>query len=340
MKLNPINQARWQRFKTNRRGYWSMWIFLLVFIMSLGSELIANDKPLLLRYDQHWYTPFLVNYPETTFGGDFKTATDYQDPLIRSNIEQHGWAIWAPIRYSYNSINFATEVPFPSPPSAQHWLGTNENGNDILAQVLYGLRVSILFGLMLTVLSSVIGITVGATQGFYGGKVDLIGQRFIEVWSGMPTLFLIILLSSVVQPNFWWLLAITVIFGWMGLVGVVRAEFLRTRNFDYIRAARAMGVGDRTIMLRHMLPNAMVATLTFLPFILCGAITTLASLDFLGFGLPTGSPSLGSLLLQGKNNLQAPWLGITAFAVLAILLSLLIFMFEAVRDAFDPSKVN
>jgi len=340
MKLNPINQARWQRFKTNRRGYWSMWIFLLVFIMSLGSELIANDKPLLLRYDQHWYTPFLVNYPETTFGGDFKTATDYQDPLIRSNIEQHGWAIWAPIRYSYNSINFATEVPFPSPPSAQHWLGTNENGNDILAQVLYGLRVSILFGLMLTVLSSVIGITVGATQGFYGGKADLIGQRFIEVWSGMPTLFLIILLSSVVQPNFWWLLAITVIFGWMGLVGVVRAEFLRTRNFDYIRAARAMGVGDRTIMLRHMLPNAMVATLTFLPFILCGAITTLASLDFLGFGLPTGSPSLGSLLLQGKNNLQAPWLGITAFAVLAILLSLLIFMFEAVRDAFDPSKVN
>lgn len=340
MKLNPINQARWQRFKTNRRGYWSMWIFLLVFIMSLGSELIANDKPLLLRYDQHWYTPFLVNYPETTFGGDFKTATDYQDPLIRSNIEQHGWAIWAPIRYSYNSIIFATEVPFPSPPSAQHWLGTNENGNDILAQVLYGLRVSILFGLMLTVLSSVIGITVGATQGFYGGKVDLIGQRFIEVWSGMPTLFLIILLSSVVQPNFWWLLAITVIFGWMGLVGVVRAEFLRTRNFDYIRAARAMGVSDRTIMLRHMLPNAMVATLTFLPFILCGAITTLTSLDFLGFGLPTGSPSLGSLLLQGKNNLQAPWLGITAFAVLAILLSLLIFMFEAVRDAFDPSKVN
>lgn len=340
MTLNPINQARWQRFKANRRGYWSLWIFLIVFIMSLGSELIANDKPLLLRYDQQWYVPFLVNYPETTFGGDFKTATDYQDPLIRSNIEQHGWAVWAPIRYSYNSINFATKVPFPSPPSSQHWLGTDENGNDILAQVLYGLRISILFGLMLTVLSSIIGITVGATQGFYGGKVDLIGQRFIEVWSGMPTLFLIILLSSVVQPNFWWLLAITVIFGWMGLVGVVRAEFLRTRNFDYIRAARAMGVDDRTIMLRHMLPNAMVATLTFLPFILCGAITTLTSLDFLGFGLPTGSPSLGSLLLQGKNNLQAPWLGITAFVVLAALLSLLIFIFEAVRDAFDPSKVN
>lgn len=340
MTLNPINQARWQRFKANRRGYWSLWIFLIVFIMSLGSELIANDKPLLLRYDQQWYVPFLINYPETTFGGDFKTATDYQDPLIRSNIEQHGWAVWAPIRYSYNSINFATKAPFPSPPSSQHWLGTDENGNDILAQVLYGLRISILFGLMLTVLSSIIGITVGATQGFYGGKVDLIGQRFIEVWSGMPTLFLIILLSSVVQPNFWWLLAITVIFGWMGLVGVVRAEFLRTRNFDYIRAARAMGVDDRTIMLRHMLPNAMVATLTFLPFILCGAITTLTSLDFLGFGLPTGSPSLGSLLLQGKNNLQAPWLGITAFVVLAALLSLLIFIFEAVRDAFDPSKVN
>lgn len=339
MRLNAINQARWERFKANRRGYWSLKLFVVIFILSLAAELIANDKPLLVSYQNQLYTPFLVNYSETTLGGEFRTAADYQDPVLLKNIEDNGWAIWAPVRYSYNSINFTTDVPFPAPPSFQHWLGTDENGSDVLAQVLYGLRISILFGLMLTLLASIIGITVGATQGYYGGKVDLIGQRIIEVWSGMPTLFLIILLSSVVQPNFWWLLAITVTFGWMSLVGVVRAEFLRTRNFDYIRAARAMGVRDGTIMRRHMLPNAMVATLTFLPFILCGSITTLTSLDFLGFGLPIGSPSLGSLLLQGKNNLQAPWLGITAFLVLASLLSLLIFIGEAVRDAFDPSKV-
>ncbi|MFE8048537.1 ABC transporter permease [Brenneria goodwinii] len=339
-RLSPINQARWARFKSNRRGYWSLWIFLVIFIITLFSELIANDKPLLVKYDGQFYTPFIVNYSETTFGGQFDTTTDFRDPYIAQRIEQHGWVLWPLIRYSYDTINYATTVSFPSPPSRQNLLGTDSQGKDVVAQVFYGFRISLLFGLALTILSSLIGITVGATQGYYGGRLDLWGQRFIEVWSGMPTLFLIILLSSVIQPDFWWLLGITVLFGWMSLVGVVRAEFLRTRNFDYIRAAQAMGVSDRAIMYRCMLPNAMVATLTYLPFILCGSITTLTSLDFLGFGLPMGSPSLGALLLEGKNNLQAPWLGITVFMVLSIVLSLLIFIGEAVRDAFDPSKAH
>ena len=321
-RLSPVNQARWARFRHNRRGYWSLWIFLVLFGLSLCSELIANDKPLLVRYDGSWYFPLLKNYSESDFGGPLASQADYQDPWLKQRLENNGWVLWAPIRFGATSINFATDKPFPSPPSRQNWLGTDANGGDVLARILYGTRISVLFGLMLTLCSS----------------VDLWGQRFIEVWSGMPTLFLIILLSSVVQPNFWWLLAITVLFGWMSLVGVVRAEFLRTRNFDYIRAAQALGVSDRSIILRHMLPNAMVATLTFLPFILCSSITTLTSLDFLGFGLPLGSPSLGELLLQGKNNLQAPWLGITAFLSVAILLSLLIFIGEAVRDAFDPNK--
>jgi len=338
--LSPANQARWARFRHNRRGYWSLWLFLLLFIISLCSELVANDKPLLVRYEGHFYWPLLVSYNETTFGGDFATAADYRDPYIAKRLEQQGWVIWAPIRYDYRTINFATQTPFPSPPNAQNWLGTDSSGKDVLANLLYGFRISMLFGLALTVLSSLIGIIAGASQGYYGGWVDLWCQRFIEVWSGMPTLFLIILLSSVVPPNFWWLLGITVLFGWMSLVGVVRAEFLRTRNFDYIRAAQAMGVSDSMIMLRHMLPNAMVATLTFVPFILCGSITTLTSLDFLGFGLPIGSPSLGNLLLEGKNNLQAPWLGITAFIMLALVLSLLIFIGEAVRDAFDHGKAR
>lgn len=338
--LSPANQARWARFRHNRRGYWSLWLFLLLFIISLCSELVANDKPLLVRYEGHFYWPLLVSYNETTFGGDFATAADYRDPYIAKRLEQQGWVIWAPIRYDYRTINFATQTPFPSPPNAQNWLGTDSSGKDVLANLLYGFRISMLFGLALTLLSSLIGIIAGASQGYYGGWVDLWCQRFIEVWSGMPTLFLIILLSSVVPPNFWWLLGITVLFGWMSLVGVVRAEFLRTRNFDYIRAAQAMGVSDSMIMLRHMLPNAMVATLTFVPFILCGSITTLTSLDFLGFGLPIGSPSLGNLLLEGKNNLQAPWLGITAFIMLALVLSLLIFIGEAVRDAFDPGKAR
>lgn len=266
------------------------------------------------------------------------TAADYQDPWLQQRIARQGWALWAPIRFSDSTLNFATQVPFPSPPSAQNWLGTDANGGDVLARLLYGTRISLLFGLLLTLFSSVIGILVGAVQGYFGGRIDLIGQRLVEVWSGMPALFLLILLSSVIQPGFWWLLLVTVAFGWMSLVSVVRAEFLRTRNFDYIRAAQALGVSDGRIMLRHMLPNAMVATLTFLPFILCGSITTLTSLDFLGFGLPLGSPSLGELLLQGKNNLQAPWLGLAGFFTLAILLSLLIFIGEAVRDAFDPGK--
>jgi len=340
MVLNAINRARWARFRQNSRGFWSLWIFLILFLLALFSNVIANEKPLLVNYQGHFYLPVLFNYSESTFGGELQTTTDYQDPFVVKQLESHGWVIWAPLRQSFNSINFSTDSPFPSPPSRHNLLGTDSNGHDVMAEILYGLRISLLFGLMLTLLSSVMGIVIGATQGYYGGKIDLWGQRLIEVWSGMPTLFLIIMLSSVVQPNFWWLLLITVLSGWMVLVGVVRAEFLRTRNFDYIRAAQAMGVADRTIMLRHILPNAMVATLTYMPFILCGSITTLASLDFLGFGLPLGSPSLGSLLLEGKNNIQAPWLGISAFMVLAILLSLLIFIGEAVRDAFDPSQTR
>ncbi|MDI9219975.1 microcin C ABC transporter permease [Pantoea sp. EA-12] len=338
MAISLINQQRWQRFRHNRRGYWSLWIFLVIFVLSLGAELLANDKPLIVHYQQRWYMPLLFNYSESDFGGDFATPADYQDPWLKQRIDHQGWALWAPIRFSDSTINFATDVPFPSPPSKQNWLGTDANGGDVLARLLYGTRVSLLFGILLTLFSSVIGIVVGAVQGYFGGRVDLVGQRLIEVWSGMPSLFLLILLSSVIQPGFWWLLLVTVIFGWMSLVSVVRAEFLRTRNFDYIRDAQALGVSDGRIMLRHMLPNAMVATLTFLPFILCGSITTLTSLDFLGFGLPVGSPSLGELLLQGKNNLQAPWLGLSGFFALALLLSLLIFIGEAVRDAFDPSR--
>lgn len=338
MRLSPVNQQRWLRFRHSRRGYWSLWIFLVIFALSLGADLLANEKPLLVRYQQRWFVPLLVSYSESDFGGALPTAADYQDPWLQKRLEQQGWALWAPIRFSDSTINFATSAPFPSPPSAQNWLGTDASGGDVLARLLYGTRISLLFGILLTLFSSVIGIIVGAVQGYFGGRVDLIGQRVIEVWSGMPALFLLILLSSVIQPNFWWLLLVTVIFGWMGLVSVVRAEFLRTRNFDYIRAARALGVSDGRIMLRHMLPNAMVATLTFLPFILCGSIATLTSLDFLGFGLPVGSPSLGELLLQGKNNLQAPWLGLAGFFTLAILLSLLIFIGEAVRDAFDPAR--
>lgn len=338
MPLSPLTQQRWQRFRYNRRGYWSLWIFLVLFLLSLGAELIANEKPLLVHYQQRWMLPLLFNYSETDYGGVLPTAADYQDPWLQQRIARQGWALWAPIRFSDSTLNFATQVPFPSPPSAQNWLGTDANGGDVLARLLYGTRISLLFGLLLTLFSSVIGIVVGAVQGYFGGRIDLIGQRLVEVWSGMPALFLLILLSSVIQPGFWWLLLVTVAFGWMSLVSVVRAEFLRTRNFDYIRAAQALGVSDGRIMLRHMLPNAMVATLTFLPFILCGSITTLTSLDFLGFGLPLGSPSLGELLLQGKNNLQAPWLGLAGFFTLAILLSLLIFIGEAVRDAFDPGK--
>lgn len=338
MALSAVHRQRWQRFCHNRRGYWSLWLFLLIFLFSLAAELLANEKPLLVRYQQRWYVPLLVDYSEQDYGGVFATAADYQDPWLQQQIAQQGWALWAPIRFSDSTINFATRSPFPSSPSAQNWLGTDASGGDVLARLLYGTRVSLLFGLLLTIFSSVIGIITGALQGYFGGRIDLAGQRLIEVWSGMPTLFMLILLSSVIQPGFWWLLLLTVLFGWMSLAGVVRAEFLRTRNFDYVRAARALGVSDSRIMLRHILPNALVATLTYLPFILCGAITTLTSLDFLGFGLPVGAPSLGELLLQGKNNLQAPWLGLSGFITLALLLSLLVFIGEAVRDAFDPAR--
>ena len=338
MRITPLTRRRLQNFRANRRGWWSLWLFLALFGFSLFAEFIANDKPLLVRYDGGWYLPVFTGYPETTWGGEFATETDYRDPFVRKLIEGKGWMVWPPIPYSYQTINYDLPVPAPAPPSAANWLGTDDQGRDVVARLIYSFRISVLFGLTLTLFSSLIGVAAGAVQGFFGGLIDLWFQRFIEIWSGMPTLYLLIILSSVVTPNFWWLLALLLLFSWMSLVPVVRAEFLRARNFDYVRAARALGAGDITIMVKHMLPNAMVATLTFLPFILNGSITTLTALDFLGFGLPPGSPSLGELLAQGKNNLQAPWLGLTAFIVLATMLSLLIFIGEAVRDAFDPRK--
>lgn len=335
-RTNPLNEARWLRFKANKRGFWSMWIFGLLFIVSLFAELIANDKPLLVEFDSQWYFPIATQYAETEFGGEFETEADYTDPYVIELIEEKGYIVWPLIRFSYDTINFNIGGAVPSPPDNINWLGTDDKGRDVLARVIYGFRISVLFGFVLTIVSSVIGVAVGATQGYYGGWLDLFGQRFIEVWSGMPTLFLLIILSSFVEPNFWWLLGIMVAFSWMSLVGIVRAEFLRCRNFDYVRAAQAMGVADKRIMLRHMLPNAMVASLTMMPFILSGSVTTLTSLDFLGFGLPAGSPSLGELLAQGKANLQAPWLGFSAFLVLSVMLTLLVFIGEAVRDAFDP----
>lgn len=335
---SPLTARRLANFRANRRGWWSFWIFLVLFSVTLFAEFIANDRPLLVKYDGAYYTPVFHDYPETTFGGEFDTNADYRDSYVQELIAAKGWAVWPPIRYSYRTINYNLPVPAPAPPSAENWLGTDDQGRDVVARTLYGFRISVLFGLVLTALSSMVGIAAGAVQGYFGGLTDLLFQRFIEIWSGLPTLFLLIILSSVVTPNFWWLLGLLLLFSWMSLVGVVRAEFLRARNFDYVRAARALGAGDLTIMVRHVLPNAMVATLTFLPFILNGSITTLTALDFLGFGLPPGSPSLGELLAQGKSNLQAPWLGLTAFLVLAVMLSLLIFIGEAVRDAFDPRK--
>lgn len=335
---NPVSQRQWNAFRENKRGYWSMWIFALLFILSLAAEFIANDKPLVLRFENNWYFPVFISYPETEFGGVFETEANYRDPFVNALIEDNGWMLWPIVPYSYNTINYDLNVPAPAPPSSENWLGTDDQGRDVLARIIYGFRLSILFGLLLTIASSVVGIIVGAIQGYYGGWIDLAGQRFLEVWSSMPTLFLIIILTSFVAPNFWWLLGIMLLFSWMALVDLVRAEFLRCRNFDYVRAARALGVRAPVIMYRHMLPNAMVATLTFMPFILNGGIVTLTSLDFLGFGLPPGSPSLGELLGQGKANLHAPWLGISAFASLSILLTLLIFIGEAVRDAFDPRK--
>lgn len=336
--LTPIQQRRLRNFRKNRRGFWSLWIFLALFGLSLVAELIANDAPLVVSYKGDLYFPVAESVPEETFGGFLPSEADYRDSFIADEIKANGWMIWPPIRFSYDTINYHLEVPSPAPPTLENWLGTDDQGRDVAARVIYGFRISVLFGLTLTIASCIVGVIVGAIQGYYGGKVDLLGQRFIEVWSGLPVLYLLIILSSIVQPNFWWLLGIMLLFSWMGLVDVVRAEFLRARNFEYVRAARALGLGNRKIMFRHILPNAMVATLTFLPFILTGAITGLTSLDFLGFGLPSGSPSLGELIAQGKANLHAPWLGISAFVSLSVMLTLLVFVGEAVRDAFDPRK--
>lgn len=360
LKLSPINRRRFNNFKANKRGWWSLWLFLALFVLSLFAEFIANDRPLVVRYKDEWLFPVAVNYPEEKFGG-FLATTDYRDPVIAKEIAANGFAIWPLIRYSYRTHNLDLPVPAPAPPTwllkdeqcktiaeriggstcrdlEWNWLGTDDQGRDVVARLIYGFRISVLFGLILCAFSSVIGITAGAIQGYFGGWTDLIFQRLIEIWTSIPALYLLIIVAAIITPSFFVLLGILLLFSWVALVGVVRAEFLRARNFEYVRAARALGLSNRTIMVRHLLPNAMVATLTFLPFILNGSITTLTSLDFLGFGLPPGSPSLGELLAQGKANLQAPWLGLSGFIVIALMLSLLIFIGEAVRDAFDPRK--
>jgi microcin C transport system permease protein len=359
---SPLNQRRWQNFKANRRGYWSFWIFSVLFILSLFANVIANDRPLMIKYDGRLYWPILFSYAETTFGGDFETAADYRDPYIQKQIaEKGGTIIWPPIRYSYSTINRDSPTPAPSPPTwllteAQckdivqqkhlsgcsdleyNWLGTDANGRDVVARLIYGFRISVLFGLSLTIISSIIGIIAGGVQGYFGGWIDLGFQRFIEIWNSIPYLYLLLIISAVLPPGFFVLLGIMALFSWVSLVGLVRAEFLRGRNFEYIQAARALGVSNPVIMFRHLLPNAMVATMTFLPFIVSSSVMTLTALDFLGFGLPPGSPSLGELLSQAKGNIQAPWLGFAGFFSVAIMLSLLIFIGEAVRDAFDPRK--
>jgi microcin C transport system permease protein len=363
VRLSPINRRRLANFRANRRGYWSFWIFLFLFTVSLFSEFIANDRPLLVLYKGEILFPILHDYPEEKFGG-FLAQTDYRDAVIAKEIREHGFLIWPPIRYSYKTINRQLPVPAPSPPSWMltetqcraavlrydkrpngtcrdiewNWLGTDDQGRDVLARLLYGFRISILFGLTLAGISSIIGITAGAMQGYFGGWTDLVFQRVIEIWTSLPELYLLIIISSIIVPGFFVLLGVLLLFSWVRLVHVVRAECLRTRNFEYVNAARALGLSNMRIILRHVLPNATVATLTFLPFVLNGSITTLTALDFLGFGLPPGSPSLGELLLQGKSNLTAPWLGITGFVVIALMLSLLVFIGEAVRDAVDPRK--
>jgi len=339
--LTPLVRRRLANFRANRRGFWSLWLFLAIFLLTLGAEFLANDRPLLARIDGRWFVPVLADYAESDILPDgLPTEMDWHDPELRREITARGgWLIWPAIPYAYNTVVRNLGQPAPSPPSARNWLGTDDQARDVLARVIYGFRISVLFGFALTLFSSVIGIAAGAVQGYYGGTLDLLFQRFIEVWRGMPELYLLIILASIITPSFWILLGFLLLFSWMGLTGVVRAEFLRGRNFDYVRAARALGVGDARIMARHILPNAMVATLTFLPFILSGSVVILTSLDFLGFGLPPGSPSLGELLSQGKNNLQAPWLALTGFVVLGGVLTLLVFVGEGVRDAFDPRKL-
>ncbi|NJB66674.1 microcin C transport system permease protein [Desulfobaculum xiamenense] len=337
-RLSPLCRRRLANFRANRRGFWSLVVFVVLFAVSLGAEFVANDRPFVVSYRGELHMPVFVDYSERQFGGDFDVPADYRDPYIIENIEAQGWMLWPPIRFADDTIDFDLPGPAPQPPSARHWLGTDDQGRDLVARLLYGFRVSVLFGLLLTLFSTVIGVCAGAVQGYHGGRVDMIGQRFMEIWSGMPVLYLLIILADMIRPGFWWLLGIMLLFSWMSLVGVVRAEFLRGRNLDYVRAARAMGVSDSIIMFRHILPNAMVAGLTFLPFVLNGAIGTLTSLDFLGFGMPPGSPSLGELLSQGKANLHAPWIGLSAFVVLSTLLTLLVFIGEAARDALDPNR--
>ncbi|MEX1109715.1 MAG: ABC transporter permease [Dongiaceae bacterium] len=338
MKLSPLNRRRLANFRANRRGFWALWLFLGLFAFSLFAELVANDRPLLVSYDGGYYLPIAKFYPEIAFGGDFETEADYRDPYVRDLIDAKGWMLWPLIPYAFDTVSLDLSLPAPSPPDANHWLGTDDQARDVAARMIYGFRISVLFGLALTAAATALGILAGAVQGYYGGWVDLVFQRLLEIWGSMPMLFILIILASIVTPNFWWLLGILLLFSWTWPVGVVRAEFLRARNFEYVRAARALGVRNTVIMLRHLLPNAMVATLALFPFVLAGSVTALVSLDFLGFGLPPGSPSLGELLLQGKANLQAPWLGLTGFFAIAAMLSLLIFIGEAVRNAFDPRK--
>ena len=338
MTLSPINKRRLDNFMSNKRGWYSFWIFTLLFLISIFANFIANDKPLLIKYNNQIYFPVIKEYSETMFGGDFETEADYRDPYVKELINKNGWMIWPIIPYTYNTIIRDLAVPAPAPPSKKNWLGTDDQARDVLARLIYGFRISILFGFTLTFFSMIIGVSAGAIQGYFGGKTDLFFQRFMEIWSAIPTLYVLIILASIVQPNFWWLLAILLLFSWMGYVGVVRAEFLRARNFDYVRAARALGVSNFKIMLRHLLPNATVATITFLPFSLSASVTTLSGLDFLGFGLPPGSASLGEMVNQGRNNLHAPWLGLTSFFTLGLMLGLLVFVGEAIRDALDPRK--
>ena len=361
LKLNALNQRRWALFKANRRGFWSFWIFTCLFLISLFAPIIANDRPFLASYKGELLFPTFVDYPETKFGG-FLAKTNYHDPANIDEISANGWMIWPPIRFSYNTANAELPKPAPSPPASMltrdeacikyplksadpqciagnmNWLGSDDQGRDVIARLIYGYRVSVAFGLILTLFSSVIGIVLGAVQGYFGGWTDLLLQRFIEIWSSMPTLYLLIILSAFITPSFWLLLFILILFSWTGLVHLIRAEFLRARNFEYVRAARALGLSNAKIMFKHLLPNAMVSAVTFMPFIIAGSVTTLTALDYLGFGLPPGSPSLGELVAQGKNNIQAPWLGFTIFILMSTMLTLLVFMGEALRDALDPRK--
>jgi microcin C transport system permease protein len=365
IRLDQLQRRRWENFRANKRGFWSLWVFLVLLVIALFAEFVANDKPLIVNYRGEWLTPIFTPYPETRYGGDFETEADYRAAEVKCLIRTGGledcfddpeglidrldagetvegatpgWMLWPPIPFSYKTINYDIDYA-PAPPDSVNLLGTDDQGRDVLARVIYGFRISVLFGFALTILSPIIGVVAGAAQGYFGGWVDLVFQRIEEIWSSTPSLYVIMIVSAIITPNFWTLLLLLSLFSWTALVGVVRAEFLRARNFEYVRAARALGVGDWTIMFRHLLPNAMVATLTMLPFILTGSVSILATLDFIGFGLPASYPSLGDLALQGKNNLQAPWLGFTAFFTFAIMLSLLVFVFEAVRDAFDPRKI-